>query len=301
MAIHLPTNPFRGINPLLNSLLQGDHYYESGDTAPSVWPSFHAAHVVHIVDALNEQLIPLGYVAFAEQGLQIQTGSPFQYPDDAVYDRIPGIDRPVAASTALSTAPSAALVHIPVDDIIEMARSYKSVTIYPTPQEHPVLGKPITRIELLSPSNKRGGNHYLSYVRNRADAIQSGTALIEIDYLHESTPPYPDGNLLRHPTGKDSYPYYIAVTNIRVKPVEVVIRPFGVDEPIPTVAVPLAKDTALRFDFDAVYQHTYQVGAWPTLIDFEQNPERLNTYSAADQNRIGQKLDAVRGQHRPGG
>jgi hypothetical protein len=300
MAIHLPTNPFRGINPLLNSLLQGDHYYESGNTAPSVWPSFHAAHIVHIADALNERLIPLGYVAFAEQGLQIQTGGSFQYPDDAVYDPTPGKEHPTPAATALAAAPSATLVHIPVDEIIEMARTFKSVTIYPTPQEHPVLGKPITRIELLSPTNKRGGNHYLSYVRNRAEAVQSGTAIIEIDYLHESTPPYPDGNLPRYPKEKNSYPYYIAVTNIRLRPVEVVIQPFGVDEPIPAIEVPLAKDITLSLDLDAVYQHTYQVGAWPMLIDFEQEPERLNTYSTSDQNRIRQKLDELRGAHRPG-
>lgn len=81
MTIRLPTNPFLGINPLLSSLLQGRHYDERGVLSPSLWRSSHTQHINHIADALNTSLIPLGYVAIAEQALQIQPDEPLIYPD----------------------------------------------------------------------------------------------------------------------------------------------------------------------------------------------------------------------------
>ena len=46
--------------------------------------------------------------------------------------------------------------------------------------------KPITRIELLSPSNKPNGSHYQKYISKRQYTLRSQLNLVEIDYLHEN-------------------------------------------------------------------------------------------------------------------
>jgi hypothetical protein len=292
-AIRRADNPFKGINPLLNSLLQMDHVNAEGDPNPSVWPSFHASHIGDMTNALNQQIKPLGYIALAEQGLQIGPGEPSLFPDDTIYE-LPANAQDAVASSPIGVMTAVATARLPVAEIIEMSRVWKSVAIYPAPRSHGLLGEPLTRIELLSPTNKPGGRHYAAYVRNRAQAVQTGTALIEIDYLHESSHTFPRATMPRYPED-GAYPYHIAITNVRVAPVEMVIYGFGVDQPIPPVGVPLAGDIVHRFDLNAVYQFTFQIGPWPLLVDYRQVPARIERYSAADQatiRRIMQELAA---------
>ena len=54
--------------------------------------------------------------------------------------------------------------------------------------EGSVLGRPITRIELLSPANKPPGSHHEQYMVKRLETLKSGLRLVELDYLHESHP-----------------------------------------------------------------------------------------------------------------
>ena len=60
-------NPYKGINAHLNSLLQtiGD------DSQLSLWSSFHASHINHIADFINDEL-PEGYLALSEHSLQVR-------------------------------------------------------------------------------------------------------------------------------------------------------------------------------------------------------------------------------------
>ncbi len=291
MAIRLADNPFKGVNPLLNSILQGDHYYaKSNLKAPSVWPSFHSQHIVHLTDALNQQLRPLGYVAFSEQGLQIQPGETILQPDSTVYDGLP--DR---SGSSVRAAVQPELMRIPVAKIVAMRiPPIRSANIYPIPQGHPILGNPITRIELLSPANKRSGSYYQGYVSNRAEALDSGTALIEIDYLHESVAPFPENTVPRYPNATNSFPYYVAVTNMRAPDPAAIIHPFNVDEPIPFIDVPLAGQEIFSFDLNAVYQHTFNTSAWPALLDYSENVEREKSYNPQDRAKIASKLEAIR-------
>jgi hypothetical protein len=68
---------------------------------------------------------------------------------------------------------------------------------------------------------------------------------------------------------------------------------FDVDQPIPTITIPLAGDEAIKFNFDAVYQHTFQTGRWGNQVDYEREPDRIETYGQADQARIRARLRAV--------
>lgn len=80
-----------------------------------------------------------------------------------------------------------------------------------TPQR--TLGKIVTRIELLSPSNKPGGSDFRVYAEKRVEAIQSGVPLVEIDYLHET--PSPLRNLPVYPVHAEAYLYTIVISDPR--------------------------------------------------------------------------------------
>lgn len=90
MPIQLRANPYQGVNPHLQSWLQTP----GTQSAASAWPGFHANHISHIADFLNDHLPP-DYVAHAEQSLQIRaedfgTASESlrqRSPDVTVYER----------------------------------------------------------------------------------------------------------------------------------------------------------------------------------------------------------------------
>lgn len=120
----------------------------SEDEGLSLWPSFHSRHVTHIADFLME-VLPPGYAAYAEQSLQTRAAD-------------------VEAETVDLT-----------EDVV------KAVMIREVRQDAR-LGRVVTRIELLSPSNKPGHVGYEAYRKARNDALYSRAPLIELDYLHES-------------------------------------------------------------------------------------------------------------------
>lgn len=155
------------------------------------------------------------------------------------------------------------------------------------------LGRAVTRIELLSPSNKQGGSNYESYWVKRAEAVETGVPLIEIDYLHESPPLI--NKLPVYPEHPEAYPYSVIVTDPRPNwsKGRVKFYGFGVNEPIKAIPVPLAGDEGIVFDLNALYQHTFQAGLWGTLIDYSQEPERFETYSADDQALIRKLMAAA--------
>jgi hypothetical protein len=49
-------------------------------------------------------------------------------------------------------------------------------------------GDVVTRLELLSPANKPGYAAYHAYRQKRIETLLTGVPLVEIDYLHETSP-----------------------------------------------------------------------------------------------------------------
>jgi hypothetical protein len=63
---------------------------------------------------------------------------------------------------------------------------------------------------------------------------------------------------------------------------------FRVDEPIPTLRIPLWGSDVVELDFDIVYQHTFNTNPVYGLrfVDYAQRPERFETYDDEDRQRI---------------
>ena len=133
MAIHAERNLYPGVNAHLNNLLQ--------TSGRQRWRSFHHSYIEFLRIALD-RILPVGYVAAAEDSLQITVD-----PEDAL----------------------------------------AGLVIYQSGEGDPP-GRPITRIEMLSPSNKPGGSHHQVYFVKRALTLKSGIRVVEIDLLHLSPP-----------------------------------------------------------------------------------------------------------------
>lgn len=275
-----PDNPYHGVNAHLHSIAQNPH------GSPTIWPSLHASHIGHITDALNERL-PAGYIARQEQSLQIWledtvTGdemSRIPRPDSAIFRTGQGV--PAASVMVAADDPSVRIISIK-DWLAEVEITIPSVVVY-QPDDHETLGTPVTRIELLSASNKRGGAGYTGYLTNRFVALRSGTSLIELDYLHQSASPLP--GVPAYPHEADSHPYTVAVTDPHAGD-QMRVYVIDIDQPLPHVNLPLTHGETTAFDFDAVYQHTFRAGRWGIHLDHTTEPRGFASYSAADQARI---------------
>ena len=287
MPIYLDNNPYQGVNAHLHSQFQ-----TKGD-ALSTWSAFHASHIIHLADRLNTAL-PRNYRAVAEQSLQVLSpgGKGIRRPDITIYDRTPSSGGAEALATPFT--PTWAMIleeTLTEPDELEIP----AILIYQRIEagQHPLLGDPIVRIELLSPANKAGGSFYTTYMLRRREALLDGLPLVEIDYLHETgspvlgLPPYPDD--------PRSYPYHIIVSDPRLPSTAKAVRAYGfnVDTPIPAPPIPLAGDETVLLDYDAVYQFSFTTGRWGDQVDYEQPPMRLESYSEDDQQRIHDRMAAL--------
>lgn len=292
MAFNPNENPYKGINAHLNSELQTPG---TEDTGLSIWPGFHSSHVANIADFLNDQLPP-NYVARSEQSLQIRvqedallpptTRKP--EPDVTIYQRSG------TASGAASMMETAATFDLALDDTLDLTEDFIKAVVIRQVSENDRIGVVVTRIELLSPTNKPGHAGYDAYRRNRNTALYSHVPLVEIDYLHELPPPVL--NYPIYPHDQNSYPYNILVSDPRPSVKEGRLRAYGfhVDQPFPLIKIPLAGDETLDFDFGAVYQHTFTRGRWGYNLDYTAPPSRFETHHPADRARIEAVMDRVK-------
>jgi hypothetical protein len=291
MALHSDKNLYPGINPHLNSFLQD----EDGG-----WESFHAQYIVGIANALDKQL-PSNYYALAEKSLQVSEiglGEEQQRrtrPDISIYR----VGASSGVVTAASTAPSAVLPLAPTledeDDLLT------AVVVYEI-EKGSLPGKPVTRIEVLSPGNKPPLSNYRQYLAKRLQTLRSGLTLVEIDFLHESRPvinllpSYPDGD-------EDSVPYTIVVSDPHPAPEkgQMALYNFGVDDAIPPVSIPLAGKETTTLDFGAIYDALFEsVRVYKLIVDYEQEPVHFERYTDADQQRIRQRMAAIQAQFAEG-
>ncbi len=286
MAIRSSKNEYLGVNAHLHS------YFQS----KGGWSSFHTKYISDLAEAINAKLPP-GYLVDLVQSLQIrefhtESGERLRKPmlDITIYDTQPTTQRPVS----LPSGTAATLVQ-PVINTIELDDQayYTAVLIYVV-EDDENLGRPVTRIELLSPTNK-SGEGYLQYREKRSTALRIGVGLIEVDYLHETDSPIKGvPSYSRHQPG--SYAYTITVNDPKPSLEKGLSKTFGfnVDDPIPTIDIPLAGEETLSLDFGTVYNQTFvSLGAYSHRVDYEQLPENFQTYSEADQERIREVMRRV--------
>jgi hypothetical protein len=273
----IPKSPFIGINPYLMSFLQTVGSSES----PSTFPSFHTSHIAHITDALN-QVLPQQYIALSEPSMQIQGRD---YGDEAFEKDsqiIPDVTIYKPQTGSGSRGGIAASPSLVLDVKIEEIREWTSVVIRELrTAQHRKHGEAIVRIELLSPSNMLGQPYGNTYQQTRQKTVMSETTLLEIDYLHEYRSPIPSMPI--YPSHPQAKPYNIAFTKQKTE-----VYFWGINEPIPSILIPLKAEDSIVFDFNKPYQYTWENSRFWFYLDYLQDPERMNTYSSDDQTLIRQ-------------
>lgn len=289
MPIRSSKNQYRGINAHLNSYIQN----VSGE-----WLSFHNAYIVNLTYAIDEKL-PQGYFARNERSLQIIEDSPL-FDEPRTRRPLPDVTVFAAQETASPSATveaSLPSVITPVAETLDPDDEdsfLPAVVIYASEGDN-LLGKVVARIELLSPANKPKGNGYPLYRDKRNSTLYGGIPLIEIDFLHQlpplirALPSYPDGEA-------NAKAYSITVNDPRPDVRHGVSRiyTFGVDEPLPIVALPLKGEDVLNFDFNVPYNQTFErTRFYQTVVDYEQKPLNFESYSPEDQARIVRRLEAI--------
>lgn len=294
--VHSIKNQYRGINAHLHSYWQA----EGG------WDSFHANHIADLMRLMSAQLLPMGYLADIQQSLQIRRyGEPAGRPesDVTIYDTNP-LRFPKTA--AKRTDQQHALAIQDVMSIEPELAEYQGIGIYEYEPGKRIPGEPVAWLELLSPSNKPGGQDAAYYHDKRLKLLQSGIVFIELDYLHESPPTFDRVPPYRSDEQDetrvlDAHPYRIFVIDPRPTflPGEVYPHPFDVDREIPIVDIPLNGKDVLSFNFQAAYNKTYSETLYGMrFVDYSQIPVNFDRYSQADQVRILARmlfvLDAAR-------
>jgi hypothetical protein len=284
MARFSDRNLYPGINAHLNSFLQQP---DGG------WETFHSSHISDIRTAIDFQLPP-NYYAVQEKSLQIgAVGFDFgqtkrTVPDVSIYQ-----SQPSGAAGSPAEADYVPTATLPL--VLEDEDDYLSAVIIYEFEPGNLPGRPITRIELLSPSNKPPNRDARQYLSRRIVTLRGGINLVEIDYLHETRPvirdirSYADGD-------EGSYPYMILVSRPFPTPEQghTDLYGFGVDDPLPDVSIPLVGDEAVALDFGSVYNRTIaQVRVFRMLADYDTEPVNFGHYRDADQSLIRQRLAQI--------
>jgi hypothetical protein len=292
--IHSIKNQYRGVNAHLHSYWQ----------AMGGWSRFHNPHLSHLTSVLKSVLLPMGYTAELEPSLQIRRIDFAEVSDPQSDVTIYDVDS--ARSQQLRGVPVISSASELVMPVLEALRSdtvsekeYDATAIYEFRPGKLDRGEPVAWIELLSPSNKPGGQDVWEYITKRDKLIEAGLVFVEMDYLHESAPTLrrvPNYRATRRRVAdEDSHPYRIAVIDPRpdLKAGLARIVEFDVDTPIPTVNIPLNADV-LQFDFGVPYRKTFEEMFYGAeLVDYIQLPMNFDRYSRADQTRIARRMLAV--------
>lgn len=276
-------NPYLGVDAHLNSLLQTPGVEDQID----IWPVFHAQHIAHTADRLNK-ILPEHYFAFIEPSLQIRS----QIINDAPYRPSESL---MGANPRLSPSPRENRPIEPakptwrarIEDTIEPEAMMPAVIVRKV-DDPSHISKPLVRIELLAPSNKRGGVNYAVYRGKRLETIYAGLVLVEIDYQHETLSPI--NGLPKYPHMSSASAYYIAITDPRPSMQDgyVTVYGFKVNEAIPAVPFKLDTGRVMIFDINSIYQATYTEGKWGDIVEHGREPVRFDSYSTQDRHRITQ-------------
>ncbi len=258
---------------------------------------WHNAYINDIFNALSEQL-PAGYEVGMTTSLQISeyhpdTGERIRRPepDVTIYETSASKQKSLPSfgqgTTPTLVLPATETLH--VDDDLYLT----GLMIYRLIEDSDLMA--VTRIEILSPTNKPPGDGFIQYFEKRDATLTQELPLIEIDLLHESrpvprgVPSYPDRQTDAH-----AYTIYVNDTRPGLQDGTTWVYGFAVDEPFPIVPIPLAGKEYILFDFLAPYNTTYaRLQLLRHRIDFQQVPLAFETYTPTDQERIRSVMESI--------
>jgi hypothetical protein len=264
------------------------------------WKGFHNYFLLRLSEALEPLITPTYYVA-NEQALQlgiydIETDDPLDKPSLIVPDATIYRTGEVGKMPASSSRENPYIMTLPLTQTVAERESYiASLVIYQMLKgRYP--GKPVTRIELLSPANKPSGSDYGMYMKKREETLYSHIRLVEIDFIHERRPilsvlpSYADQE-------QGGSPYYVIISDPRPTFQKGIARiaAAGVLDVLPVIDIPLDGTDTVTLDLGVVYNATVELSHTfrYVLVDYSQEPERFHTYTPDDQQRIRDHMAAI--------
>jgi len=268
-------NIFEGINPVLN-----EKFLQIWD-----WQDFHNAHLVDIRNLLKSVLLERGYVINLEESVQVYKlgDTPTLYRSDVLISKS---SRPSLSEKAQSQSEAIPTVATQILPIRQMNIPEESPSIMAIVIRKRRENKPITWIEMLSPSNKLPSQTFYDYQFKRKQLIDAGVCFIELDFIHTQPPTfyhveaYTDGG----------YPYHLSVSVPRptIQEGTITMYHFGVADKIPTIDIPLEGDDTHIFDFNAAYQKTFVESSYGLELDYHDLD--LSTYLERDRQYILKRI-----------
>lgn len=285
IGLQFKDNQYIGVNPHLMSLLQtpGSQTSTSGISTASLYPSFHNGFIEKLNDILNEDLLPPNYIAQSVTSLQISTDfddSSHPEPDIPIYK-----DKTVLRG---KSSQSAAHPNAVWPLVIEEKESPLAVGIFRV-DEDGHLGKLVTGIEVLSPTNMPGQPHGLAYRDRRAEYLKVEISLVEVDFLHEYRSPVP--GVPSYPQSDESNPFVVTVSHPKKN--EVALYGSGINIPLPLVAIPLEGDEAVDLPLQTIYDRLWKAKRYGKLVDYSLPPDRIEKYRSDDQQAIRDHMQLI--------
>lgn len=206
-----------------------------------LWHQVHTQLIVDVGRALSAQVRPRYRVAIRER----------------VYLDVWRPDPLLVTSTAPIKAGDPVIGELPMpEEVTERFLEIQAVNS----------GDVITAIELLSPTNKRPGRGRQVYEEKRLQILGSQTHLVEIDLLR-STPPME----MYLPPDEDA-DYRIVISRTTERP-RASIYLFGIQQPIPTIPVPLRQnDPEPLLDLNSILHDLYDRASFDLLINYSHAP-----------------------------
>lgn len=221
-------SPFPGMDPYLEG---------------SLWMSFHTQLAAEIARQLAPRLRPKYLALTAERFVMELSDTAVvtvagMYPDVGVAVARPMGEPLLSAGTMVAPPPLRMVTVMPT------AVPQLTVEIRDTAQR-----RLVACIEVLSPTNKRGDGR-IEYLAKRQRILLSTAHLIEIDLLRS-------GRRVPMEQPLPPAPYFVFVSRAEARPL-VDVWPIGLDQPLPTIPVPLLDDDAdvpldLALAFTTVY------------------------------------------------
>ena len=225
-------NPFPGVDP----------YVE----AANLWPGFHNLLIADCCRALNRELKPRGYAAYAEERLEL-----VDLPDGDE-DRRPDL---AVTHTGRSARPQAGggAALLDIEPALVLNPAYETLSVAFIEVRHVPDQELVTSVEVLSPSNKGQGRG--AYAAKRRAVIAAQTNLVEIDLLLAGRRPEVVGRI---PAGD----FCVLVSRGDRTP-ECQAFAWSIRRRLPRIPIPLRpNDQDATLDLPAAYEMAYDAGPY---------------------------------------
>ncbi len=231
-------SPFPGIDP----------YVE----AQGRWGDFHHRLIALACDAIQDRL-PADYVAQFDEQIELVTEEPpgkLVYPDIASLRGDHEWQRREQGGEAVAVLDTVAVEYA----LTESEERHVWIEILKLPEQ-----RLLTVVEVLSPTNKRGGRK--KYLAKRHELLGREVHLVEIDLLAGGQ---------RLPMGRGMPPGdFYAIIGRYENRLRADVLAWSIRQPLPKVPIPLlAPDPDVVLDLAEVVATSYERGRYARLIDY---------------------------------